>query len=98
MIGDERYTDWRGRGQIKLPTGTTPQQAASILMEAIENKRIGATSNVILLLDAVRLPWLALQTVVSEFRRLYDASDLKGLFKAIYVVPWHESAVRRLDA
>jgi hypothetical protein len=43
-------------GHHQLPSGTTSQQAAEILMEAIENKRTKAASDVVLLLDAARLP------------------------------------------
>jgi len=82
----------------ELPNGATAEAGAVILMEAVENKRKSAASDVVLVLDAVRLPWLTLREVVSEFRRLYAASNVKGIFQAIYVVPWHESAIRRLGA
>jgi hypothetical protein len=98
MIGNERYSEWESSGKIELPHAATPQAAAELLMEAIRNKRSKAASDVVLLLDAARFPWLALQEVVIEFRGLYELSDIKGLFQALYIVPWHESAIRRLDS
>ena len=98
MIGKETYTEWDDLGRVELPPDATAKAGAVILMEAVENKRKGAASDVVLLLDAVRLPWLALREVVSEFGQLYAAYNIKGLFQAIDVVPWHESAIRRLDA
>jgi hypothetical protein len=95
MVGDERYREWFQKGQVGLPPGTTPAQAAALVLEDIGNKP--PADNVILLLDAVRLPWLALREVVAEVRRHYAASTEKGGFRAVYVVPWAESAIRRLD-
>ena len=97
MVRDERYSEWRDQGRVGLPSGTTAQQAPAILKEAIENKRSRASSDVILLLDADRLPWLALRDVIAEFRRLYGESARRVGFRAIYVVPWHVSAIAQLD-
>jgi hypothetical protein len=97
MVCDERYTKWRDHGHHELPSGTTSQQAAEILMEAIENKRRKAASDVVLLLDAARLPWLAFDMVVSEFKRLYRPEARTVGFRDVYVVPWHASLVARLD-
>ena len=59
MIGKETYTEWDDLGRVELPPDATAKAGAVILMEAVENKRKGAASD---------------------------------------VVPWHESAIRRLDA
>ena len=84
-----------GEGQTGLPPSTTTKQAATLLLQAIQSKP--PAGDVILLLDAVRLPWLALAEVVAEARRHSAVSGEKTGFRAVYVVPCAESAIRRLD-
>ena len=80
-----------------MPAGMTSTEVARVLLQGAENKRTKASADTVLLLDAYEVPWLALDEVVTEFRRLYGALPSKLGFKAVYVVPWQESAVRRLD-
>jgi len=95
MVGNELYREWARERKTGLPPGTTIQQAVGLVLEATFHKP--PADNVVLLLDAVRLPWLALRAVVTEVRRQYAASAGKTGFRAIYVVAWAQSAIRRLD-
>ena len=76
----------------------TTQEAAAALWKAVKDNRPATSSlDVVLLLDAERLPWLALHKVVAEFRRTYGGEARQVGFGAIYVVPWHVGLVARLD-
>ena len=97
MVGKARYAEWGRDRQTDLPPGTTFEQAAEILEEAIRNKQDRASGDVVLLLDALRLPWLASAEAVAAFRRFYGAWAMELGFQAIYVVPAAETAVSRLD-
>jgi hypothetical protein len=95
MVGNERYKEWAREKKTGLPPGTTIEQTVALVLEATSHKP--PADNVVLLLDAVRLPWLALREVVTEVRRHYAVLAEKTGFRAIYVVPWAQSAIRRLD-
>jgi hypothetical protein len=97
MVEGKRYAEWAGEGRFDLPSGMTLQQAAETLWVAIKRAQKKAASDVVLLLDADRLPWLALRDVVAEFRRLYGESATTVGFSEVYVVPWSVSDVAQLD-
>jgi hypothetical protein len=52
-------------------TSSTTEEAAHRLWTAIQRKRLHAHRDVVLALNAIRTPWLALPHVVDAFRRLH---------------------------
>jgi len=83
--------------QVALDTSTV-EEAGHRIWEAIYHQRLRAHRNVVLVLNSIRTPWLALPHVVETFRRKYkaDASDVG--FQAVWIVGPGKSFVERLDA
>ncbi|MCE9564042.1 MAG: hypothetical protein K8U57_18520 [Planctomycetes bacterium] len=79
----------------------TPQQCADSLREAITHKepKIGREQrpNLILLLDAYRIPAFALGPVVKQFKEVHTATVRELGFHSVYVVGPTSAFVSRLD-
>jgi hypothetical protein len=82
--------------QAVLPPGTA-EEAARRVWTAIQRKRLRAHRDVVLALNAVRTPWLALQPIVDAFRRRHG-QDARGIgFEAVWIVGASERFTERLD-
>jgi hypothetical protein len=86
----------RREGHAELPPSTA-EEAAHRIWTAIERKRLRAQRDVVLVLNAIRTPWLALRPIVVAFRRQYGP-DTQGIgFKEIWIVGANETFTERLD-
>lgn len=75
----------------------TAEEAANRIWTAIQRKRLRAHRNVVLLLNAIRTPWLALPSVVDAFRRLYGQDARRIGFQEMWIVGANETFTERLD-
>jgi len=73
------------------------KDAVRSLWAAIEDKRQAVQRDVVLALNAVRTPWLALPTIVREFRERYGEAAAREGWAAIWVVGANETFTERLD-
>jgi hypothetical protein len=100
VVRGEADTDFWKRLQREAHSGLaseTAEEAAHRLWTATQRKRLHAHSGVVLVLNAVRTPWLALPQVVDAFRRLYG-QDVRGIgFAAVWIVGASEAFAERLD-
>jgi hypothetical protein len=90
---------WKGldrEAKADMPPGTS-EQAAQALWAGIDGKRLAAHRNVVLAVNTIRAPWLALRPVVEAFRRKYSADAQQVGFKEIWVVGASEAFTQRLD-
>ena len=77
---------------------STVEEAARRVWEAIEHKRSRAHPDVVLVLNSIRTPWLAMLRVVDAFRQRY-ASEARAVgFEAVWIVGPSKDFVERLDA
>jgi hypothetical protein len=79
-----------------LPSGTT-EEAAQRLWTAIQRKRLHADPGVVLALNAIRTPWLALPSIVDAFRHLHGQNARRIGFEAVWIVGASEAFAERLD-
>ncbi len=87
---------WRG---IELGSSVPPGPAsngARSLWDAIEGKR-PAQAGVVLAINAIRTPWLALPAVIEAFRELYGEAASREGWAEIWVVGANETFTERLD-
>jgi hypothetical protein len=82
--------------QAEVPGGTA-EEASRSLWDAIEDKRLTAHQGVVLALNAIRTPWLALPPIVKSFRQNYGEAASHEGWAAIWVVGVNESFTERLD-
>jgi hypothetical protein len=76
---------------------STVEEAAHRIWVAIEGKRNYADPDVVLVLNAIRTPWLALPPIVDAFRRTYGAAARAVGFQAVWIVGATDAFVERLD-
>ena len=75
----------------------TAEEAAHRLWTAIQRKRLHAHRDVVLVLKAIRTPWLALPQIVDAFQRLYG-QDVRGIgFAEVWIVGANETFTEKLD-
>jgi hypothetical protein len=88
---------WQGMplGAEVVP-GPAKEMARS-LWDAIEKKRPAANQSVVLAINAIRTPWLALSPIVEPFRELYGEAASRDGWMAIWVVGAQETFTERLD-
>jgi hypothetical protein len=91
---------WESLARMKrsdLPSSTTTE-AARRIWTAIERKRLHAYHDVVLVLNAMRTPWLALPSITAVFPHVHG-QDVRGIgFKAVWIVGASEAFVARLDS
>jgi hypothetical protein len=78
-----------------VPPGPARDEARS-LWDAIEGKR-PAQAGVVLAINAIRTPWLALPSVIEAFRELYGEAASREGWAEIWVVGANETFTERLD-
>jgi hypothetical protein len=91
---------WKGLSldsKVEAPSGEA-QEAARSLWAAIEDKRTFAQSDIVLALNAIRTPWLALPSIVDAFRERYREAVVREGWVAIWVVGVNETFTERLDS
>ncbi len=79
----------------EVPCGTV-EEATRSLWDAIEDKRPAVQQNIVLALNAIRTPWLALPPIVGAFRQCHPEASHEG-WAEIWVVGANESFTERLD-
>ncbi len=90
---------WKGLSldsKAEVSPGAAADTARS-LWAAIEDKRQAVQRDVVLALNAVRTPWLALPTIVREFRERYGEAASREGWAAVWVVGANETFTERLD-
>jgi hypothetical protein len=95
-VDGEFWKRLRREARSDLPPGTAEETGRGI-WPAIQRKRLHAHPDVVLVLNAIRTPWLALRPVVDAFRRLHG-QDARGIgFSAVWIVGANETFTERLD-
>ena len=92
----EFWKDISLESKAKVTSGAA-EDVASSLWVAIVDKRHSAQGDVVLALNAIRTPWLALPPVVEAFRQRYGEAASREGWAAIWVVGAHETFTKRLD-
>jgi hypothetical protein len=82
--------------QADLPPGTVAEAALRI-WAAIWNKRHHAHPDVVLVLNAIRTPWLALPSIVDAFRQQHGQDARRVGFESVWIVGWSEAFTKKLD-
>ncbi len=77
--------------------GGTAVEASRSLWDAIQNKRPAAQHGVLLAINAIRTPWLALPPIVESFRQQYGEAASREGWAAIWIVGANERFTERLD-
>jgi hypothetical protein len=75
----------------------TVEAAVKMLWVAIEDKRLTSHNGILLALNVIRAPWLALPPIVESFRRLYGEAASHQGWVAIWVVGANDTYAERLD-
>jgi hypothetical protein len=102
---DRRFWQSLAHDKAIVRVSLTPERATEALKRAIEHKAVGRDAiplaqrrNLVLALDAFRVPALALGVVTEEFRSEWGDWGKELGFLAIYVVGPDVTFVARLDA